>query len=67
MEKCKDTVAEALQICGPERLEWEDRAKGLANECRLLERLAQRNDWFMTERHCSTMATLCEQALWRLT
>jgi hypothetical protein len=67
MKECKDTVAEALQICGPERTEWEDKARELTDECRAWERFAGRMGWTQAEQHCSSMAAICEQQLWRLT
>ena len=67
MNQCKDTVAEALQLCGPERGEWEDRARLLLSECRDWEEYAARMGWDHAEHHCSSMAAICEQELWRLT
>jgi hypothetical protein len=67
MQSCADTVAEALCIMGPERLEWEDRAIRYARECRYWELIAERRGWTTVTKHCSTMAAMSEQLLWRLT
>lgn len=67
MKRCQMVTAEALVICGPERLEYEDRAKDYAELCRVCWTKAQWNQWKVAERHCSTMACMCNQILRQLT
>jgi hypothetical protein len=66
MKRCEMVTAEALQIIGPERLEYEDQAKTYAELCRICWTKAQWNEWKVVERHCSTMACMCNQILLQL-
>ncbi len=67
MKRCQMTTAEALQIAGPERLEYEDQARAYAEMCRICWTKAQWNQWKVVERHTSTMSTMCQQILLQLT